>query len=60
MKKTYDEQARYLIYNIMTAAGFGVAEFAKAIGVTESCVRYWLSGVTKPSKKNWTKILKYR
>ena len=53
------DQARYFIYNVMTRAGMSVPEFAKAIGVTESCVGYWLRGVTKPSKRNWAKIVKF-
>lgn len=60
MKTYYDEEARYFIYNIMARAGMSVTEFAKAIGVTESCVGYWLRGKSKPSKRNWAKIVRLK
>lgn len=49
---------RFWIYNVMVKSGHSVETFAKAIGVTQSCVNYWLRGDTKPSKKNMAKIAK--
>jgi len=50
--------ARHFIYNVMVRCGYNTVELAKAIGVTESAVSCWITGKTKPSKKNWSKIVK--
>ncbi len=47
---------RYVIYNIMAKSGRNEVEFAKAVGVTQSCVSSWLRGKTVPNKENMTKI----
>lgn len=59
MSKDMKLGCRFWIYNVMVRSGHSVTTFAKAIGVTESCVNYWLRGDTKPSKKNMTKIAKF-
>ena len=58
MSKDMGLGCRFWIYNIIVRGGYTVTTFAKAIGVTESCVNYWLRGDTKPSKRNMAKIAK--
>ena len=59
MSKDMKLGCRYWIYNIMVKSGHNVETFAKAIGVTQSCVNYWLIGDTVPSRKNMVKIAKF-
>jgi predicted transcriptional regulator len=49
-------ELRYFIYNIMVKSGRNEVEFAKAIGVTQSCVNHWLRGKSVPNRKNMVKI----
>lgn len=49
-------ELRYVIYNVMVKSGRNEAEFARAIGVTQSCANRWLRGKSVPNKKNMAKI----
>ena len=49
-------ELKYFIYNIMVKSGRNEVEFAKAIGVTQSCVNQWLRGKSVPNRKNMEKI----
>ena len=49
-------ELRHVIYNVMVKSGRNEVEFAKAVGVTQSCVNSWLRGKSVPNKKNMARI----
>lgn len=49
-------ELRHVVYNVMVKSGRNEVEFAKAVGVTQSCVNRWLRGKSVPNKKNMARI----
>lgn len=49
---------RNFIYNLMAEMGQNQVEFAKSIGVTQSCVSCWLKGKAVPNEEHRRRIAK--
>lgn len=49
-------ELRHVVYNVMVKSGRNEVEFAKAVGVTQSCVNRWLRGKSVPNQKNMARI----